>query len=162
MNRFAHKHRTRKGQALTEFIFMLPLLILALFIAMQGQQVLLQNIRVHAAQWFALRADTFATDDRQKFTSSSTVASDIQDNMFDTSTPNLTVSVSNSNSVSVIDAIGAFAPLMFPLMKETTVKVSYSLDHNPSNFLLIQASGWDGNKGSSSVTCKMVQDAITE
>jgi hypothetical protein len=124
------KHRQQQGQSLTEFLFLIPMLLMIVLATVQFLVILDRQQKTQMSTWFALRSQTY--NSKYSFYSRSSVQTTIKGN-FDSKDE---VSVSYSTGVSP----AMLNPVMFP--QDLKATVTCRLPYSYQNVVM-----WDQLKG---------------
>lgn len=108
--------KDQKAQALTEFLLLLPVMLVIILAVVQLVVLMDRNQKVQMSTWFALRSQSYDRD--HSYYNQGTVQDTIQKNMFGSKD---SVSVRYQASPSLVSLAGLMDPFMFAEEIEGTV-----------------------------------------
>jgi len=133
-NRIArHRPRGQKAQALTEFLLLLPVMLVIILAVVQLVVLMDRNQKVQMSTWFAMRSQSYDSD--HSYYNQGTVQDTIKKNMFGSKD---SVSVGYQTSPSLVSLAGLMDPFMFAEEIEATVTCGTPYLFNGSSFSMLQ------------------------
>ena len=149
--------RSRRGQAFTEFLLAIPILLALFFIITQGTKILNRAERAEMSLWPLLRADTF---DFKHNDSEGDVRDSVAANVF----PGEDVHSSTSTELSPVDAYAWVNPFMWPMDRTVTVRVNFQTYLDQSKYgrwvTLFGAIPTGGTTVQVKSSAQMIQDQL--